>query len=86
MGVLVADQLGRGERPGPPRAGKKAARQPVSRLLGLSQRAQVGAKVVGRGEGVGVASPQRPAAAGQGVLGAYRTSIDKMLSMRRLSL
>ena len=50
------------------RCGEKAERQVVSRLLGLAQRAQVGGKVVGRGEGVGVVVTQHPAAAGQGVL------------------
>jgi len=40
----------------------------LSRLLALAQRAQVGCKVVGRDEGVGMVVTQHPAAPGDGVL------------------
>jgi hypothetical protein len=51
--------------------GGKYTGQPVSRLVGLAQRSQVGCKIVRRDEGVGVVLAKDAAAPGQGVLVEY---------------
>ena len=53
--------------PAPSAAERRLRGSRVARFLGLAQLAQVGCKVIGRDEGVGVVVTQHPAA-GQGVL------------------